>query len=1024
MSGKFIGEKSVLTGLVFTVMLFTSSFAQRRPMYNSTSDERNSVYVFKNATVWLNYKTKQKGCTLIVKNGKIERIGQNLGIPESAQTIDLTGKYVYPSFIDLYSEYGIPRPQQASRTQSQGPRPESRKKGVFHQNQAIRPETNAVESFNAHATDAEELRKLGFGVVLTAGHDGIVSGTSALVKLADKRENELVIKEKAASHFSFNKGTSTQDYPGSVMGAVALLRQTFLDAAYYKSLKNPKEHNLSLEAWNQQTELPKIFETQSALSILTADKIGDEFGVQYIVKGSGDEYRMLKELKATGAPLIIPVNFPDAYDVEDPWDASQVSLTEMKHWELAPTNAAKLIEADIPFVFTTSGLKNKQDFRKNILKCIRYGLGKEEALKALTYMPAKLLGLEKTLGSLEPGMQANFMITSGDLFDEETILYENIVGGERYVINDLQLAELRGTYNLALADGVPPLKLEISGNMLKPTFDLKLNDTVSATQVKGSRSGNFITLSFDLSKDHSAGLIRMSGYFKNDTISGQAQMPSGNLLTYKAIRIKSFRETKKENIDTVETVGSLLYPFSAYGKKEVPEAKTWLIRGATVWTNESDGILPQADIVVKNGKILRIGKNISEPGATIVEAKGKHLTSGIIDEHSHIAIRGGVNEGTESITSEVRIGDVIDPTDINIYRQLAGGTTAAQLLHGSANPIGGQSALIKLRWGHSAEELKIAGADPFIKFALGENVKQSNWGDGFTSRFPQTRAGVEQVFADAFTQAKAYLQESKKEVSTKKRKDNKQTFRRDLELEALAEILNGKRFITCHSYVKSEILMLMRLAERFGFRVNTFTHILEGYKLADKIKIHGAGASTFADWWAYKFEVKDAIPYNAALLHKMGVVTAINSDDAEMGSRLNQEAAKTMKYGGVSEEEAWKMVTLNPAKLLHLDAHMGSIRPGKDADLVLWNDRPLSEYARVEKTFVDGTLYYDFEEDTQLRVAINQERARIIQKMLGVKKKGDPVQKPQPKKERLWHCNDLTNDDLFMKDNLKREDER
>jgi hypothetical protein len=340
---------------------------------------------------------------------------------------------------------------------------------------------------------------------------------------------------------------------------------------------------------------------------------------------------------------------------------------------------------------------------------------------------------------------------------------------------------------------------------------------------------------------------------------------------------------------------------------------------------------------------------------------------------------------------------------------LAGGVVAAQLLHGSANAIGGQSALIKLRWGFSPEKMKIENADGFIKFALGENVKQANWGDFNSIRFPQTRMGVEQVYVDHFTRAKEYdlLLSTTKTLSKDKGAANAAALRKDLELEAIAEILNNKRFITCHSYVQSEINMLMHVADSFGFKVNTFTHILEGYKLADKMKAHGVSASTFADWWAYKFEVAEAIPQNAGILEKVGVNTAINSDDAEMGRRLNQEAAKSIKYAGVNEEEAWKMVTLNPAKMLHLDSRMGSIKPGKDADLVLWNTNPLSIYAKPEMTFVDGYRFFDAEKDKQLRNTIAAERNRLMQKMLDAKKGGAPTQKPVKKEQKIWHCEDL-----------------
>jgi imidazolonepropionase-like amidohydrolase len=456
----------------------------------------------------------------------------------------------------------------------------------------------------------------------------------------------------------------------------------------------------------------------------------------------------------------------------------------------------------------------------------------------------------------------------------------------------------------------------------------------------------------------------------------------------------------------------------AYGWENKAQAKNVLFKNATVWTNEDLGIAENIDVAISDGKIVAIEQNIDaeklfgENNFQNIDASNKHLTSGIIDEHSHIAISKGVNEGSQASSAEVSIQNVVNSDDINIYRQLSGGVTTAQLLHGSANPIGGQSALIKFRWGSSPQEMLFEGADGFIKFALGENVKQSNWGDYERIRFPQTRMGVEQVFYDHFLKAKEYQnewQEYNNLSSSERRK--RIAPREDLEMNTLVEILNSKRFISCHSYVQSEINMLMHVGDSMGFTINTFTHILEGYKLADKMKKHQAGASTFSDWWAYKYEVNDAIPYNAAILDQMGVVTAINSDDAEMARRLNQEAAKTVKYGGLSQEEAWKTVTLNPAKLLHIDNRVGSIKVGKDADLVLWNNNPLSVYAKVEQTYVDGKCYFDIQEDKILQDRNNKERNRIIQKMLRAKENGVPTQEVEEEKQHLYHCNSIEGHD-------------
>jgi imidazolonepropionase-like amidohydrolase len=392
---------------------------------------------------------------------------------------------------------------------------------------------------------------------------------------------------------------------------------------------------------------------------------------------------------------------------------------------------------------------------------------------------------------------------------------------------------------------------------------------------------------------------------------------------------------------------------------------------------------------VKDGKIVAVGKNLAEPTARIIDGTGKHVTAGIIDEHSHIAAES-INEGGQSVTSEVRIGDNLKPDDMGIYRQLSGGVTTSHILHGSANSIGGQTQLIKLRWGANDQDLKFAGADGFIKFALGENVKKSPVTQGNT-RFPDTRMGVDQVFMDAFQRATDYQNAMKAaEENNKKKGATAIVVRRDLELDALVEIMNKKRFITCHSYVQSEINAAMKVGDKFGFTFNTFTHILEGYKVADKMKAHGANVSTFSDWWYYKMEVVDAIPYNAYIMNKVGLNVAINSDDPEMARRLNQEAAKSVKYGGMSEEEAWKMVTINPAKMLHVDGKVGSIKVGKDADLVVWSDNPLSIYAKAEKTIVDGIVYFDREKDAAMRIQNKNERARLVQKLTIAKRTATP----------------------------------
>jgi len=1004
--------KKLRTSLLTICFLFpVYSFAQKTFPVNGVNDERHLTYAFRNAKIFIDYKTVIDSATLLIRDGKVLDAGKNLKIPDDAVVYDLQGKTIYPSFIDIVSDYGINVDKKNVDNNRRGPQFLSNTKGAYGWNQAIRPEIDAVKYFDADEKKAEELRNMGFGAVLAQNRDGIARGSAALASTGNGKENDLVIKDKAAACYSFDKGSSSQDYPGSLMGSIALLRQTYLDAQWYKEGGSSLEYNISLDAWNNLQKLPQLFETKDKLSVLRADKIGDEFQIKYIIKGSGDEYQRINEIKTTNDPVVIPVNFPDAYDMSDPYDALNISLKEMKHWEMAPANPAALEKANIPFALTAVDLKEKKDFIKNIIKAINYGLSETQALKACTKTPAELLGVDNMIGSLNKGMIANFTITSKNIFDKENVIYENWVQGKRYIVKNYGPKDIRGNYEL-LMDNVNSIQLNITGEASAPQFNIK-EDSIK-TNVTFSFSQEQYNLQFELKKFSPKGIVRLTGTTDSDSgkiLSGNGQLADGTWIKWKTKFVSSYTPEIKKDTAKVEkpTAGEVLYPNMAYGFKELPTAKTVLVKNATVWTNEAEGILQNTDVLIQNGKIARVGKNIDASAikdVQTIDGTGKHLSPGIIDEHSHIAISGDVNECTQSVTSEVRIGDVLDCDDIDIYRQLSGGVVCAHLLHGSCNPVGGQTQLIKLRWGHTPEDMKFAGWDGFIKFALGENVKQSNWGDNNVTRYPQTRMGVEQVYINAFTRAREYENSWKNFNATIKSNPKQIKPRKDLELDALAEILDSKRFITCHSYEQSEINMLMHVADTFHFRVNTFTHILEGYKVADKMKKHGAGGSSFADWWAYKFEVYEAIPYNGKIMHDAGITVAYNSDDPEMARRLNQEAAKAVKYGGVSEEEALKFVTLNPAKLLHIDNKTGSIKVGKDADLVLWSDNPLSVYARVIQTYVDGVRYYDEQTDKANRDYITKERTRLVTKMIAEKNKGAATQKPTQTQQIIKHCND------------------
>jgi len=422
-------------------------------------------------------------------------------------------------------------------------------------------------------------------------------------------------------------------------------------------------------------------------------------------------------------------------------------------------------------------------------------------------------------------------------------------------------------------------------------------------------------------------------------------------------------------------------PAPAVAELRLPEIKplprTFAITGATILTVSSQGTIEHGTVVVKDGKIASVGAGPAPSGVAIINGEGQYVMPGIIDAHSHIAIEGSVNECTDVVTAQVRVADVVDHRDIDIYRNLAGGTTTVNVLHGSCNAIGGQNAVLKLRRGLPPEDLFFKAAPPGIKFALGENPKRANFGGAGPRRYPRTRMGVEAVIRQAFQDAVAYRREWQEyEKAGKPAKGDKPVPpRRNLQLDALVEVMEGKRLVHAHCYRADEILMLIHLAEEFGFKIKTFQHVLEGYKVASEIARHGAGASTFSDWWAYKIEAFDAIPYNAAIMAAHGVNVSLNSDSAELSRRLYWEAAKAVKYGGVSEDEALKMITINPAWQLGVEAHVGSIEPGKDADLAIFSAHPLSPDARVEMTIVDGVPYFDRERDLASRPARPAESA-------------------------------------------------
>ena len=955
-------------------------------------------------------KVIDKG-TLVMRDGIITAVGAKAVVPADARVWDFAGMTVYPGLIDAYSDFGMPKKPKSVPGSGDTPKPSEPARGGRHWNENVNAAISADELFVPDASAAEKMRSMGVTSAFVVPQKGIFRGTSAVYNLSDGTPNQLLVQPDVAQCVTFETDNG-DGYPGSLMGTIALIRQTMFDARWYRdamsaSAKYPDEPKVEFSADLAALEnivsrkQPIIFESTDEFSLLRAAKIAKEFSLNSMVRGSGSEYRRIEAVKETGLPIILPVNFPETPSVQSPEDALSVSLQEMRYWDEAPENPKKLQEAGIVFAFTSATLKDAGSFLGNIRKAVERGLSPNAALAALTTTPARLFGVDKKLGSLEAGKMANIVIADGDLFSEKTKIRETWVEGKRFEVKAKSETDPRGTWQ-AVLNGAPVDSISIA---LKGEVDgLQATGKVKGKEVKFTTSnyGDLrLALAFDGDSVGMNGVIRMSATYGGDAFIGTGELSDGRMFSWKATRSEPFKAEADTSKPKVVTMASYppVYPPGEFGRPKQPVQPVRIfINNATVWTQGTQGRIEHGDVLIEKGKIVRVGTDLTAPAdALVIDGTGKHVTPGMIDCHSHTGVAGSVNEAGEAITAEVRIGDVLDPDDIGIYRELAGGLTSSNVLHGSANAIGGQNQVVKLRWGSLPEQMKFEGAMPGIKFALGENPKQSNWGEKFTTRYPQTRGGVEQIIRDEFQSALDY------ERTWKEFSDGKSRIRprRDLQAEAVLEIVKGTRLVHSHSYRQDEIEMLLRVTEHYGVRIATFQHVLEGYKVADQIAKHGAGASTFSDWWAFKFEVYDAVPYNGAIMHDQGVVVSFNSDSDELARRMNLEAAKAVKYGGLSEVEALKFVTINPAKQLRIDHRVGSLETGKDADFVVWSGNPLSTYSMCEQTWIDGRKYFDRTEDRAMNEEVQRERSVLVQKALVAKKGGGGTS--ASKGEKLGH---------------------
>jgi imidazolonepropionase-like amidohydrolase len=881
------------------------------------------VHALIGGRVVINPSNSLENATVILRDGIIEAVGRDVKPPSDARIWNASNSVIYAGFIDPYlSITGTNAPVATTHVDPIGGLTsgvnflgvESQEKvrlqpGAGYEVTSVTPQARVATGYTPNAKTLETLRELGFTAGNVVPNKGILRGSSAFVNLSDALPNEAILRADTHQHIAFE---SQEVYPKSLMGTIAVVRQTFADARHYvldqadyrakPTARKRPDLNPALDALapvlNRQTTV--VFEPGSVLMGDRAGQLARELGLNYAVVGSGHEWRRPDLMKAVNAPFIVPLNVPSAPKLPDEDDWLDVSLDQLRHWDWAPENAALLRQQGLEVALTTHALGDRKAFRKNLRLAIDRGLSERDALAALTTVPAKLCGVADRLGTIEKGKIANLTVVEGaGYFDAEAKVKQVWIDG---VVFETQPPK-------------PAIVKAIPAKPAEPKAEAK------------------------------------------DTKKADA-------------------EKKKAELTALQKQRLAQPPNASRGPLAAP--KSVLIRNATVWTCGPQGTLTNASVLIVGGKVQQVGYFKAQLSADtlVIDATGQHLTPGLIDCHSHTAILGGVNEGSLPSTAMVRIADVVNSETENLYQQLAGGLTMANLLHGSANPIGGQNSVIKLRFGAGPEGLKFTNAPGGIKFALGENVKQSNWGEKNTTRFPQSRMGVPTFYVNRFTAARQYLDD----WADYTRKGGVPP-RTNLELEALGEILNGTRRIHCHSYRGDEIIAFLRVCESFGVRVATLQHVLEGYKVADEIARHGAGGSCFTDWWGFKFEVFDAIPYAGSLMHARGVNVSFNSDSSELARRMYLEAAKAVKYGGTSETEALKFVTLNPAKQLGVDQWVGSLEPGKDADFALWSKSPLAYDTVCEQTWIEGRKYFDRTAAAERATTLAKERTDLIAKV-------------------------------------------
>jgi imidazolonepropionase-like amidohydrolase len=960
--------------LIINALLAFSILSAQTARLPGLRENTPSVFAFTNAHIITSPGQVQSNATMVIRDGVIEDIGRRAKIPADAWIIDLEGKTVYPGFIDMFSNYGLPDTMEMEEH--------------IHWNAQVRSHFRSAEAFMPDAKTASLLRSGGFTAVQTTSPVGLLKGFSAVVGLGEGDANRQIIRQDVAQSISFRRSDRrSRAYPTSTMGAIALVRQTMLDADWYAAAhqnfnanhsQERPESNRALEsiAGARQANKAFIFETPDENFLLRADALAKEFGLTSWIMGSGSEYRRLETIRQTGLPLIVPLNFPEEPKLATPEESRQVSLENLRHWYLAPENPARLADARITMALSSYG--SEKNFLKNLRASVMRGLAEQDALAALTTTPARMLGIDNRYGTLEKGKAASFFITDGNIFENNKKILEVWVDGTRY-LEEPPAEKPQGKWLISSRQELDDAKIDIKSRNNRLSGSIEYQEkSVRLQHIEYDKLR--LVMHFQGDSIGMDGLYRLSANLSGDEMLGSGADARGNMFNWSASRELAHeqQENDQQEQGQASQKQQLMlperYPSMEYGQTTPPEQpRHLLIKNATLWTQGDDGIIENADMLITRGIITKIGFELEAPtGALVIDAEGKHVTPGLIDPHLHTSITGGVNETGDAITSETRISDVIHGDNVWIYRLLAGGITSGTLFHGSANPIGGQSAVIKMRHGELPDALLINDAKPGLKFALGENVK------GMSTRYPNSRQGTEQIIKDGFRAARDYEQALLRQEIDR----DAMPVRRDLQLEAILEMIRGDRSAHVHAYRQDEMLMMMRLAEEYGFTITSFEHTLEGYKIADELRDHGAAAVVWSDWSSFKVEAHDGILHNARLLNEVGVLTSLHSDNTQLSTRMNWEAAKTVKTG-VSEIDAMNFITLHPAIIMGIDHRVGSLEPGKDADFIIWNGHPLSSLSIPQQTWVDGKKYFDREDDKLLRVEVKEERTLIINSILG-----------------------------------------